>query len=231
MLQELHAVGFIPGEHRLYATVALSNCLWERPDLRILRRLLAEGANPAEPVYQPGGDEGCAIHVAAMQGNSGAVGIFIENRPAVLEARDGYGNTPLLLAAEAGYEAIVKMLLEKGAQPDTQDRYGNTALTTATSRGHEAVVRRLLRKAADPDIVNDKGGTALIYAAQYGYVGIARRLLLHGARTDIRNNAGKNALMQAALHGHENIVRLFRAHLAGRELPVSVCTICHNFVP
>jgi ankyrin repeat protein len=35
---------------------------------------------------------------------------------AELEAKDQYGRTPLLWAADKGHETVVKLLLEKGAQ-------------------------------------------------------------------------------------------------------------------
>jgi ankyrin repeat protein len=39
-----------------------------------------------------------------------------------LESQDTYGRTPLLLAVENGHEAVVKLLLEKGAVLEPKDK-------------------------------------------------------------------------------------------------------------
>jgi ankyrin repeat protein len=58
---------------------------------------------------------------------------------------DTYGQTPLSWAAERGHEAVVRLLLEKGAESDWKDNInGWTPLSWATARGHKAVVRLLM---------------------------------------------------------------------------------------
>ena len=48
-----------------------------------------------------------------------------------------------------GHEAVVRLLLEKGADVNAQGgQYGN-ALQAASYRGHEAVVRLLLKSGAE----------------------------------------------------------------------------------
>ena len=48
-----------------------------------------------------------------------------------------------------GHEAVVKLLLEKGAELETKDKdYGRTPLLWAAENGHEAVVKLLLEKGA-----------------------------------------------------------------------------------
>jgi ankyrin repeat protein len=47
-------------------------------------------------------------------------------------------------AARYGHEAVVKLLLEKGADLESKDDDNRTPLWWATSKGHEAVVKLLL---------------------------------------------------------------------------------------
>ncbi|KAH8649012.1 ankyrin repeat-containing domain protein, partial [Ilyonectria robusta] len=60
-----------------------------------------------------------------------------------VDTRDDYGRTPLSWAAEGGHEAVVRLLLEKGAAIEARDRYGWTPLSLAAGGGHMAVVRLL----------------------------------------------------------------------------------------
>jgi ankyrin repeat protein len=54
-----------------------------------------------------------------------------------------------LYAAVSGHEAVVALLLEKGAELETKDSSGQTPLSWAAGSGHEAVVKLLLEKQAD----------------------------------------------------------------------------------
>jgi ankyrin repeat protein len=51
------------------------------------------------------------------------------------------------LAAENGYETIVKLLLERGADPKSKDKiYGQTPIIWAAENGHETIIKLLLEK-------------------------------------------------------------------------------------
>lgn len=59
------------------------------------------------------------------------------------EARDKEGQRALHTAAEAGYEAVVQLLVELGAYKDACDNHGRTALHLATEKEHKEVVEQL----------------------------------------------------------------------------------------
>lgn len=61
----------------------------------------------------------------------------------VVDVRDADGRTPLSWAAKRGHEAMVSLLLEKGAAIDSEDRFGRTPLEFAAERRHEAMVQLL----------------------------------------------------------------------------------------
>jgi|APLak6261679142_1056127.scaffolds.fasta_scaffold00015_109 ankyrin repeat protein len=59
--------------------------------------------------------------------------------------------TPLIVAAGLGFEAIVTLLLEAGAEPEWRDATDETALLKAAANGHLAVARLLTRTASEDD--------------------------------------------------------------------------------
>src|SRR5207302_1796321 len=84
--------------------------------------------------------------------------------------RNNNGNRVLSWAAENGHEAVVKLLIEKGAELESKYNYGQTPLLWAAENGHKAVVKLLLEKGAELE-PRDKnyGQTPLLWAAENGH--------------------------------------------------------------
>ena len=70
------------------------------------------------------------------------VKLLLEGK-ADVEAKDIYGQTPLLWAEKNGYDAIGKLLLESKAEIEAKGVYGQTPLLSAAANGHETVVELL----------------------------------------------------------------------------------------
>ena len=68
------------------------------------------------------------VHLAAYFGLTVVIMALLKNRhnPNV---KDTYGRTPLSWAAGQGREAVVKLLLEKGAELEAKDGGGGTPLS------------------------------------------------------------------------------------------------------
>ncbi|KAF2174539.1 ankyrin, partial [Zopfia rhizophila CBS 207.26] len=76
-----------------------------------------------------------------------------------LESKDQYGRTPLLRAAKNGHEAVVRLLVELGADVNARSNDGWMALRWAAENGHEAVVRLLLERGAGVNVKSNNGWT------------------------------------------------------------------------
>ncbi len=78
-------------------------------------------------------------------------------------SRDG-NQLPLSEAAAYGKPAVLKLLLQYGAEINKRDSYGSTALMTAVAYGRLDNVKFLLENGADPNIKNNAGETVYHFA-------------------------------------------------------------------
>jgi len=116
--------------------------------------------------------------------------------------------TALMLAVYKNYKDIVKLLLNKGANPNIQDRVGNTALMFAVNKGYKDIVKLLLNKGADPNLQTEYGNTALIWATKRTNKDIVKLLLNKNADINIQNKLGSTALILATKKNNKDIVEL-----------------------
>src|SRR5947207_13511575 len=81
------------------------------------------------------------VHLAAYFGLKEAMVALLKNGHDI-DGKDIYCQTALSWAAQNGHEAVVKLLLEKGAKLELKDSsYGQTALLWEVVKGHEAVAK------------------------------------------------------------------------------------------
>ncbi|KAK4985760.1 hypothetical protein LTR66_008066 [Elasticomyces elasticus] len=122
------------------------------------------------------------------------------------------GASALHLAIKFEHEAVVKLLLERGAGVNNRitnsKGYNFTALIRAAIKGQEAVAKLLLDRGAEVNARDSHGVTALIVAAKHRYKGLAKLLLDRGAEVNHRDSEGNTALMQAAKQGNIAVAKL-----------------------
>lgn len=139
------------------------------------------------------------------------------SRKADVRARTKLGNDALLLAARRpGGSAVVKLLLEHGADPNSRNVFGATPLMAAVAAEDEASVDLLIGAGAgldaspNPDLpgfLYGGGRTPLMWAAFRRNAVLAGKLLQHGAKVDAFTGVG-SALTQAAWVSDAMMARL-----------------------
>ncbi|MCB0322455.1 MAG: ankyrin repeat domain-containing protein [Bdellovibrionales bacterium] len=125
-----------------------------------------------------------------------APGWFGESELAVND-RDLNGETPLHLAARLDQGAIVRLLLDAGAQTEQENARGSTPLHLAAGRNAVTAIAQLLQNHASVTASNDRGSTPLSMAVRSGST--------HGLRLLLRESPppvllARNQAMQTLLH-------------------------------
>ena len=114
----------------------------------------------------------------------------------------GEGATPLMRASKVSDATLIRLLLDKGADPNLRLRNQTTALMIAASRaarnaGPEQntidAMSLLLARGADVNAVNDNGESALHIAVARGDA-LVRFLVEKGAKLDLKDKAGRTPL-------------------------------------
>ena len=103
-----------------------------------------------------------------------------------------YDQMPLHTAAFRGRVEDVKLLLERGADPNAKDNAGRTPLHFAAFRGHVEIVKLLLERGADPWIADNDGRIPLDYAYDSTIRSLLIRSLLESVmrKNELRDSEG-----------------------------------------
>jgi len=116
--------------------------------------------------------------MASYGGDAERLADFITRHPDSLQRRDEDGRTALIkaIAHGTGHIAVMKMLLEKGADINAGDSEGMTPLMFAALHNKPDCLALLLSKGADADAKDQRGLTAVAYARKLGHTGMVEAL-------------------------------------------------------
>ena len=124
-----------------------------------------------------------SVLLAAGRGEAQAVAAWLDEG-GCLDARcaEHYDSTLLMTAAAGGHEAMVRMMLQRGASVNLQTSVGGTALMGAAISGHTTIMQALLDAKADASPQTEDGNTALMVAELHKHTAAAQLLRQHAER-------------------------------------------------
>jgi quinoprotein dehydrogenase-associated probable ABC transporter substrate-binding protein len=146
-----------------------------------------------------GANVNAELNNAVMADDQARVSYLLEKKHASIGAEDPLGETPLHHALMQRSPAMVKFLIEHGADVNQRDHDGWTPLMTAAYYDDAGDIRVLAARGGDPNAASAQNLTPLGIAAQYGKNDAAIALLDVGANPGRTiGEAGYTPLMLAS---------------------------------
>ena len=239
----------------LAAIVVLSGAVWAlnrglarigRPSSELLAACQVRDLPRIREILQRGGDVderhprfGGCLHLLLQGRATRSELMLLLGSGADPDLRDGWGSTPLHVAARTGQLDLVELLLDHGADADAGTADGLSVLADAISSTagvpeRVRIARRLLEEGADPDAGRSDGHTALMAAVGTGQPELVEVLLEAGAdvnRMTWRREEGEppwSALRLARHHGFRRITTLLLDAGAVEPDPAYAATIARR---
>ena len=125
-------------------------------------------------------------------------------------------STPLQIAAHKGNEAVVRLLLDHGANVNQRSVHAST-LDYAVEEAHESIVRLLLERGAKVTVeaanpyYGLRGLSTLVLAARVGHSSITKLIIDNGVFPKPRDSYSE-AYHEAIAQGYQNVADLLLEH-------------------
>jgi uncharacterized protein len=124
----------------------------------------------------------------------------------------------VLAVASQSPSTVLRLLLERGGDPNATRSDGAPAIVIAAMRRDASLVDELLAGGAEVDAADTNGRTALMHAVERGANGIVASLLCAGADKDAKAADGSSAHTLALAWGRQNVRFMMGEQSVGPEV-------------
>ena len=159
----------------------------KRDDDRGVAALLMRGFDPN--TLDPDGLHG--LYLSLRERSDKVSGMLLETPKIDVNALNPKGESPLMIAALTGQNAVAEKLVRSGAD---LNKTGWTPLHYAATGGNIALMTLFLEHHSYIDAESPNGTTPLMMAAMYGTADAVKLLLAEGAVPQLKNQQGLTAI-------------------------------------
>jgi ankyrin repeat protein len=203
-------------KHKFNALMVAAN---HTGTIEVLRLLLDNGAKLGPDALSAAGKPETSVptpvFLSTGTGEPEKTRLLIERGDDVRQSwtRGSNKYTALNNAVDLADPAIIRVLVEAGANVNEPDRRGLTPLVRAITSNSAAVTQTLIELGADVNQADERGNTPLHYAAlsDYGETEVVRLLLAAGANRKVKNKDGLAPAEAARKFKYANLAELIGA--------------------
>jgi 26S proteasome non-ATPase regulatory subunit 10 len=148
-------------------------------------------------------DDRLPLHWAVSYNHLPIIELLLETKDQDIDAQDGLGWTPLMMAcSRKDGEAVIDLLLKKDADVNMKNNNNQTALHFTASKANLDVAKTLLSHSASARVKDKRGQLPLHRAAAVGSVPMLKLLVSAKSPLNATDIDGMTALHHAVSEGH-----------------------------
>jgi uncharacterized protein len=155
------ALGAVPAQAQFSGGYKFLEAVKKKKTEDVLEMINEPGSNIVNTRDVTSGET--ALHIVTARRDLQWMGFLIA-KGANVNARDARGKTPLVIAANLGFDEGVQLLVDQKAKVDEPDSTGETPLISAVHNRKVGLMRILLKAGANPDRRDNSGRSARDYA-------------------------------------------------------------------
>ncbi|KFM71953.1 Tyrosine-protein kinase HTK16, partial [Stegodyphus mimosarum] len=154
------------------------------------------------------------LHRATKEGDLTVVRELLKSGYHNLDAKNQEGRTAVHLASIMGFDDILDLLLEVGANPNIRDGSGLSPLHYACQKNQSSTVTVLLKWGANPQLrATESGWVPLHYSANHGCFDTVKDLLSLNTPCHPRSNYNETPLDLATKNNHQECISVLKNYV------------------
>jgi palmitoyltransferase len=141
----------------------------------------------------------CALHAAVYRDEHSVVNVLLDEACCPIDQRTSTGMTPLMFAVVKGNLALIKLLLDKGADIEAKSNILLTPCLFAAQYGQLTAFLVLRHRGADTAVIDKFGQSAVHWAAYRNFPEFLRMLMAFHHPLGSQNSSGYTPLHRASM--------------------------------